>query len=210
MEQITGAVQRQNGDSLLGATVDVLAGTLGLRDDRTGTHSGRVVELACRIGRRLRLDPAALRDLAYAAHLHDIGKVGVPDAVLRKPGPLDSSEWKVIEGHSEWGAELVARVPGLERVSSIVRHHHERFDGRGYPDGLREDDIPVESRILAVADAYVAMTEERPYRHCMPDAAAQAELCAHRGSQFDPDVVDALAVCVNGNGHAYGSQRTAV
>ena len=200
MEQITGAIQRENVSPLLGATVDVLAGTLGLRDDRTGSHSGRVVELACRMGRGLRLGPVALRELAYASHLHDIGKIGVPDAVLRKPGPLDSAEWKVIEGHSAWGAELVARVPGLERVSSIVRHHHERYDGRGYPDGLSGEDIPIESRILAVADAYVAMTEERPYRRRMAGVAAEAELCAHRGSQFDPQVVDALQICVNGNG----------
>ena len=200
MKQVTGAPQAQNGESLLGATVDVLACTLGLRDDRTGSHSGRVVELSCRIGRRLRLRPRALRELAYAAHLHDIGKVGVPDSVLRKPGPLDTSEWKVIEGHSEWGAELVARVPGLERVSSIVRHHHERFDGSGYPDRLCGEYIPIEARILAVADAYVAMTEDRPYRRCMGEAAAHAELCAHEGTQFDPLVVRALQGSVNGNG----------
>jgi HD-GYP domain-containing protein (c-di-GMP phosphodiesterase class II) len=200
LEQITGVAQRASGDALLGATVDALACTLELRDDRTGSHSGRVVELACRIGRLLHLGPRALRDLAYAAHLHDIGKVGVPDSVLRKPGPLDGAEWKAIEGHSERGAELVARVPGLERVASIVRHHHERYDGGGYPDALSGEDIPIESRILAVADAYVAMTEERPYRRCMGEAAAEVELCAHRGSQFDPRVVDALRVCVNGNG----------
>jgi HD-GYP domain-containing protein (c-di-GMP phosphodiesterase class II) len=200
LKQITEAVQRESGDPLLGATVDALACTLGLRDDRTGSHSGRVVELACRVGRLLRLDPGALRDLTYAAHLHDIGKVGVPDAVLRKAGPLESAEWKLIEGHAERGADLVARVPGLERVSLIVRHHHERFDGCGYPAGLSGKDIPIESRILAVADAYVAMTEERPYRRRMAEAAAERELCTHRGSQFDPRVVDALRVCVNGNG----------
>jgi putative nucleotidyltransferase with HDIG domain len=200
MQQIIGAGRRQSGESLLGATVDVLAGTLSMRDDRTGSHSGRVVELACRVARLLRLEPEALRELAYAACLHDIGKVGVPDAVLRKPGPLDGAEWAVIEGHPEQGAELITRVPGLERVASIVRHHHERFDGCGYPDGLSGDDIPIESRILAVADAWAAMTEERPYRRLMGEAAAEAELCEHSGSQFDPQVVDALRVCVNGSG----------
>jgi HD-GYP domain-containing protein (c-di-GMP phosphodiesterase class II) len=206
LEQITRSLRRESGESLLGATVDVLASTLELRDDLTGTHSGRVVELASRVGRLLRLEPGSLRDLAYAAHLHDLGKVGVPDAVLRKPGPLDAPEWEIIEGHSEQGAELVARVPGLERVSAIVRHHHERFDGCGYPDGLSGEEIPIESRILAVADAYVAMTEERPYRRRMGEAAADAELCAHRGSQFDPRVVDALRACVGAN----GARRAAV
>jgi HD-GYP domain-containing protein (c-di-GMP phosphodiesterase class II) len=200
LEQITGTPQRESHTSLLGATVDALACTLELRDDRTGSHSGRVVELACRVGRFLHLEPRALSELAYAAHLHDIGKVGVPDAVLRKPGPLDGAEWELIEGHSEQGAEVVALVPGLERVSTIVRHHHERFDGCGYPDGLGGDEIPIESRILAVADAYVAMTEERPYRRCMGEAAAESELRAHSGSQFDPRVVDALMTCLSVTG----------
>ncbi len=101
-------------------------------------------------------------------------------------------------------------MPGLERVSSIVRHHHERFDGEGYPDGLKGEDIPIESRILAVADAYVAMTEERPYRRCMNATAAEAELEAHRGSQFDPRVVDVVGTCVNRNGQSVSTRRAAV
>jgi HD-GYP domain-containing protein (c-di-GMP phosphodiesterase class II) len=183
---------RAGNGSLLAATVDALGGTLGLRCGQTGAHCGRVVALACRLGRRLGLAPAALRDLDYAARLHDIGKVGVPDALLQKAGALNEDEWRLVRGHSAWGARLVEGIPGLERVSLIVRHHHERFDGDGYPDGLRGDDIPMESRILAAADAYVAMTEDRPYRRALSNAAVERELRAGRAQQFDPDVVEAL------------------
>jgi HD-GYP domain-containing protein (c-di-GMP phosphodiesterase class II) len=177
---------------VLAATVDALSGTLGLRDEPTGAHSGRVARLASALGRRLGLEERPLLELAYAAALHDIGKVGVPDALLLKPGPLAPPEWEVVRSHSAWGAELLSRVPGLERVAMIVRHHHERFDGRGYPDGLKGEDIPVESRILSVVDAFVAMTEQRPYRPACEPAAAAAELRAQRGTQFDPRVLDAF------------------
>jgi two-component system, cell cycle response regulator len=177
---------------LLDATVDALAGTLGLRDGHTGQHCERVVQLARRIGRQLALTHGDQRDLDYAARLHDIGKVGVPDAVLHKRGPLTDDEWDVIRGHAACGAELVERIPGLERVALIVRHHHERFDGRGYPDGIAGGAIPLGSRILAVADAYVAMTEDRPYRRRRPEFEVDRELRDGAGSQFDPWVVGAL------------------
>jgi HD-GYP domain-containing protein (c-di-GMP phosphodiesterase class II) len=177
---------------LLAATVEVLSGTLGLRDGPTGAHSSRVEELATSLGRRLRLDGRPLWELAYAAELHDIGKVGLPDSVLLKPGPLAAPEWEAVRSHSIWGCELLRRVPGLERVAIIVRHHHERFDGTGYPDGLRAEDIPLESRILAVVDAFVAMTEERPYRSARDPITASDELLAQRGTQFDPRVLDAF------------------
>jgi HD-GYP domain-containing protein (c-di-GMP phosphodiesterase class II) len=188
--QIAGEPAR--GDGLLVATVDALSGALGLRDRPTGAHSGRVERLASSLGRRLLLPDELLVDLAYAAELHDIGKVGVPDAVLLKPGPLADTEWEVVRSHSAWGSDLLRAVPGLERVAVIVRHHHERFDGRGYPDGLEGEDIPIESRILAVVDAFVAMTEERPYRGARNHDAAATELRAQRGAQFDPRVLDAF------------------
>ena len=185
-------MQPWNGDGLLGPTVQALAGTLGLRDDSTGVHSSRVVTLTCLVGRRLRLDAKSLRDLAYAAELHDIGKVGVPDTVLRKTGSLTDAEWEVVRSHSTWGADLIERIPGLERVATIVLHHHERYDGRGYPDGLEGEAIPLESRILSVADAFVAMTEDRPYRQALSAEAAGRELRDHAGGQFDPEAVQAL------------------
>ena len=187
-----GRIAPRNDETLLAATVDVLAGTLGLRDGHTGEHSDRVVGLSHRIGERLGLGRRELRDLSYAARLHDIGKVGVPDLVLHKPGPLDDAERELIKGHSVWGADLVGRIPGLEDVARIVRHHHERYDGEGYPDGLIGRDIPLASRILTVADAYVAMTEDRPYRRASPRFEVDHEFRDCAGKQFDPYVVHAL------------------
>ena len=178
--------------ALLDATVDALAGTLGLRDGHTAEHCDRVVLLARRIGRQLGLARLEQRDLDYAARLHDIGKVGVPDAVLHKRGPLTDDEWDVIRGHAVCGAKLVERIPGLDRVALIVRHHHERFDGDGYPDGMAGEAIPLGSRILGVADAYVAMTEDRPYRRRRPGFEVDRELRNGAGSQFDPGVVNTL------------------
>jgi HD-GYP domain-containing protein (c-di-GMP phosphodiesterase class II) len=186
-------VELRNGEVLLAATVGALSGALGLRDGGTAAHSIRVVELSAAMGRRLGLRPSALRDLRFAAELHDIGKVGVPDAVLLKAGPLATTEWALVRRHSDWGATLVNGVPGLERVATIVRHHHERYDGTGYPDGLAAEDIPIASRILAVADAYVAMTEDRPYREALSAEVATRELSTNRAAQFDPSAVDALA-----------------
>ena len=192
-----GRIAPRHDETLLAATVDVLAGTLGLRDGHTGEHSDRVVGLAHRIGERLGLGRRELRDLGYAARLHDIGKVGVPDLVLHKPGPLDDEERELIKGHSVWGADLVGRIPGLEDVARIVRHHHERYDGFGYPDKLAGRDIPLASRILTVADAYVAMTEDRPYRQARPRFEVDHEFRDFSGKQFDPYVVEALREVVS-------------
>jgi HD-GYP domain-containing protein (c-di-GMP phosphodiesterase class II) len=179
-------------DELLSATVEALADTLGLRDGETRDHCTRVVELAGELGRRLGLGADEQRDLAFAARVHDIGKVGVPDAILFKPGPLDELEAELLREHSGWGADLVDRIPGLEHVADIVRHHHERFDGRGYPDGLVADDIPLESRILHCADALEAMTSSRIYRPGMETERALAELERGAGTQFDPQVAAVL------------------
>jgi HD-GYP domain-containing protein (c-di-GMP phosphodiesterase class II) len=186
------AAEPVEAHGLLAATVDALSGTLGLRDGPTSAHSGRVEAHATSLGRRLRLNERALRELAYAAELHDIGKVGLPDSVLLKPGPLAALEWEAVRSHSSWGCELLRGVPGLERVAVIVRHHHERFDGNGYPDGLRGEEIPLESRILSVVDAFVAMTEDRPYRSARDPVTAAHELRTHCGTQFDPGVLDAF------------------
>ena len=184
-------------EELLTATVEALADTLGLRDGETRDHCSRVVDLAGELGRRLGLSADEQRDLAFAARVHDIGKVGVPDLVLHKPGPLDDQERELIKGHSVWGADLVGRIPGLEDVARIVRHHHERYDGEGYPDRLIGRDIPLASRILTVADAYVAMTEDRPYRRARPRFEVDHEFRDCSGRQFDPYVVEALREVVS-------------
>jgi HD-GYP domain-containing protein (c-di-GMP phosphodiesterase class II) len=171
---------------------DALVRAVDLRDDYTGRHSQSVGELATRVGARLGLRGMQLRLLSLAARLHDVGKLAVPDAILHKPGPLSEDEWLRMRRHSGVGADMLLDVPGLEPVAPLVRWHHERPDGRGYPDGIAGDDIPVISRIVGVCDALEAMSVERPYRPALPAEAALAELREGSGSQFDPEVVAAV------------------
>jgi HD-GYP domain-containing protein (c-di-GMP phosphodiesterase class II) len=161
---------------------------LDLKDLNTGVHSTRLAEWSVRIGRDLGLDDECLRDLEAAAILHDIGKIGVPDAILRKPAKLTDEEYAVIKKHPEYGWAVLRAVPGFERVSLFVLHHHEAFDGKGYPAGLRGDEIPIGSRIVSVMDSFDAMVSSRPYRKGMPLEEAIRRLEADTGKQFDPIV----------------------
>jgi HD-GYP domain-containing protein (c-di-GMP phosphodiesterase class II) len=172
------------------ARVRGLVRKLDAHDRYTAGHSSEVVGWACAVGERLHLSLPDLLELELGALLHDLGKVRVPDRLLSKPGPLHPSERELVDRHPVWGAELLEQVPGLEPVATIVRFHHERWDGEGYPDGLARDRIPVASRIVAVCDAYQAMTSARPYRSALPPAAAAYELRAGAGTQFDPALVD--------------------
>jgi putative methionine-R-sulfoxide reductase with GAF domain len=183
---------RQHYDATVQAHVEALAAAMDMRDRRTARHSEDVVDLARQVGALLELEPASLLELEFAARLHDVGKIQVPDAVLNKPGPLDPDESHVIRCHSAWGSETLSRIPGLEAVATIVRYHHERWDGSGYPDGLSGARIPLASRIISVCDAYGAMTCDRPYRGAMQSHDALREIRAGAGSQFDPAVVAAL------------------
>jgi diguanylate cyclase (GGDEF)-like protein/putative nucleotidyltransferase with HDIG domain len=169
----------------------LLAESLDLRDASTAEHSRTVAEYAAAIAAHLGLAPADVERVRLAAALHDIGKLSMPDAILHKPSGLDDAEWEVVRRHPELGARLLEGA-GLDDLAAWVRCHHERPDGRGYPLGLRGDAVPLEARILGVADAYEAMIADRPYRRGRPHDAAVAELRAHAGTQFDPDVVDAL------------------
>ncbi len=186
------AHMRQQLEHAVDDGVDAMAAAIDMRDEYTGEHSEEVVRLAMQVGRRMHLGDAALSELEFAARLHDVGKIGVPDAVLRKDGPLDAAEWEIMRQHPEWGAQMLRRLPGLKRVSRIVHHAHERWDGDGYPDRLRSQDIPLESRIILACDAYHAMTSNRPYRDAMRPWVAVSELREGAGGQFDPDVVDVL------------------
>jgi HD-GYP domain-containing protein (c-di-GMP phosphodiesterase class II) len=172
--------------------VEALATALSVWDHHTRRHSDRVVELARTAGARMGLDPMELLELELAALLHDVGKLRVPRELLANTGPLSDAQEALVRNHPVWGAELVAGVPGLQAVALIVRHHHERIDGSGYPSGLSGVRIPVASRIVAACDAYGAMTEARPYRERRAPNRALAELRDLAGTQFDPAVVDAL------------------
>ncbi|MDX6582249.1 MAG: hypothetical protein QOI10_1433 [Solirubrobacterales bacterium] len=175
-------------------SVQALLGALEARDGYTGDHSQAVVELAVAIGRSLDLDEAQLGELEIVALLHDIGKIGVPDQILRKAGKLTEEEWTQIRRHPVIGEGIVAAMPPLAHLAPCIRGEHERWDGGGYPDGLEGEEIPQLSRIVLVSDAYHAMTSERPYRSPMPVAEAIAELERNAGSQFCPRT--AAAACV--------------
>jgi GAF domain-containing protein len=184
--------QHLHYDETVHAHVEALAAAMDMRDQRTARHSDDVVELSRAVGELLALGPASLLELEFAARLHDVGKIQVPDAILNKPGPLEPHENEVIRCHATWGSETLSRIPGLEAVATIVRFHHERWDGAGYPDGISGARIPLASRIISVCDSYGAMTCDRPYRSAMDPRDALAEIRAGAGSQFDPAVVQAL------------------
>jgi len=162
---------------------------LDLKDLNTGVHSTRLAEWGMRVGQELGLDESQLQNLEVAALLHDIGKVGIPDAILRKPGKLDEAEYALMKKHPEYGWVVLRMLPGFERAALDILHHHERFDGKGYPAGLRETEIPIVSRIVAVTDAFDAMVSSRPYRSGLPYEEAVRRLILASGTQFDPVVV---------------------
>jgi HD-GYP domain-containing protein (c-di-GMP phosphodiesterase class II) len=181
----------------LDASMQSLAALLDLRDGYTGQHSSMVVSLCEQVGRRVGVAGAELEHLRIAAHLHDLGKIGVPDQILHKPGPLNDAEWSIMREHPVWGARALERISGFRPASRAVRHHHERWDGRGYPDGLAGETIPIGARVIAVCDAYEAMTSTRPYRPALAEPLARERIVAGAGTQFDPAVtwglLDALA-----------------
>ena len=161
------------------------------RDGTFRAHALRVAALSVRVGAALGLRPAELETLELAAKLHDVGKLAVPADILAKPGPLNDDEWAAMRLHPAEGARLVAPHVSSTEVLAIVRSHHERWDGAGYPEGLSADQIPLGARIVAVVDAFCAMTEPRPYRPCLDERAARSELLAQAGRQFDPACAEA-------------------
>jgi putative nucleotidyltransferase with HDIG domain len=166
-------------------------------DAYTGEHCKDVVRLALDVARELSLDVEQQRLVEFGALLHDVGKIAVPKEIVNKPGKLDPHEWEIIKTHTVEGQRMLERVGGfMGKVGTIVRSHHERWDGAGYPDGLGSREIPLEARIISCCDAFNAMTTTRPYRKAMASSVALAELAAHAGAQFDPTVVDALSVVV--------------
>jgi hypothetical protein len=183
-------------EALLGSWVARLLERLAVKDTSTREHTRRVAQLSVQVGQELGLRGARLRGLAVAALLHDVGKLQVPDSILCKAGPLSSAEFAVIKRHPGDGAALLGHIGGFAEELPLVRGHHERLDGSGYPDGLRGDELSLEVRILGVCDVYDALTSERVYRHSMAQSQAIAILEQGRGHVFDPAVLDALARAV--------------
>jgi len=163
---------------------------LDLKDMNTGVHSTRLAEWALRVARKLGLPEENMYQVEVAALLHDVGKIGVPDAILKKNGPLTPEERAVINKHPEYSWSILRLLPGLEAASLYALHHHESFDGTGYPAKLRATDIPTVSRIVSVIDSYDAMTSNRCYRKGLPHEEAVRRLLAGSGTQFDPDIVN--------------------
>ncbi|MBK5219179.1 MAG: GAF domain-containing protein [Thermoleophilia bacterium] len=173
-------------------TIGVLSDTVELQDSYTADHASEVADLAVAVGRRMGVDGVELDRLRYGALLHDVGKIGVPGELLRKPGPLTPEERERMDEHTAIGARMLERIPFLAPVAPLVRSAHERHDGGGYPDGLAGEEIPRASMVIATCDAFHAMTSNRSYRRAMDLEAAIAELEGNAGTQFDPVVVTAL------------------
>lgn len=174
------------------AALSALLGALDARDQYTGSHSQAVVELARTLAERLGLSAEAVETARQVALLHDLGKVGIPDTVLQKPGPLTELEWELMRQHPAIGARIVSMIEPLAHLAPAIHAEHERWDGAGYPAGLAGEEIPVAARITLACDAYHAMISDRPYRQALGHDRAIAELRAHAGTQFDPAVVRAL------------------
>ena len=190
-------------------TRDVLMQVLGERDPELHEHLQGVAALAVGVARRMSLSAEQLDEIARAAELHDIGKVAIPDEILHKPGPLAAPEWDLMRQHTVTGERILAAAPAMRPVAAIVRASHERYDGNGYPDGLAGDEIPLGARVVAVCDAFHAMTNERPYQHARDIETALAELRRCAGAQFDPGVVDAFEAVVGTGADVRGAETRA-
>ena len=180
-----------------GSVIEVLCDALGLETNVKAAQAQRVAELTASVALQLRLTEDQVNRVRQAAILHDVGKIGIAETVLSKPDNLDDREWKAMMRHPEVGHEILSQVASLQGVAEVILSHHERFDGQGYPRGLKGDDIPIGSRIYAVVDAYAAMTSDRPYRKKMDHDIAVREIVRNSLTQFDPGVVEAFLEVVD-------------
>jgi HD-GYP domain-containing protein (c-di-GMP phosphodiesterase class II) len=183
---VSGLLDRKSLEQHYVDTMTCLMETVEAKDSYTRGHTERVVEYSLALGRRICLSHEDLDALRQAAALHDIGKIGVPDAIILKPGRLDADEYAVMKEHPGKASKILQNLRFLGLARMVVRAHHERYDGKGYPDGLTGEEIPLGARILAIADTYDAMTSTRPYRKAMSADDALAEIAVNAGRQFDP------------------------
>lgn len=183
-------------------TIRSLAEAIDAKDTSTRGHSDWVAKYAMMIGRQMGLENGRLDALKYAGYLHDVGKIGIPDSILGKTSQLTQEEWRLMKKHPIMSAKILEPVPIAPAIKTTIRHHHERYDGKGYPYGLSGDSIPMEARILAVADSYEAMISDRPYRKALSDEQAVAELKRCVGSQFDPRMVEAFLRALGRSPHS--------
>lgn len=177
------------GPSIRGKTIETIIRTLHEKNKREEQHSYRVSALCQSMGEALGLLEGEVQELKNVGLLHDIGKIAIDEEILNKPGKLTHDEWEEIKRHPEIGYRILSTVNGMVEMAEYVLAHHERWDGLGYPKGLKGDELPLQPRIIAIADAYDAMTSARSYRSALPDKVAIAELQKNAGIQFDPDLV---------------------
>ncbi len=168
--------------------VECITSALDARDPYTGKHSERVSDMACFIGELMGLTEAETQEIHIAGHLHDIGKIGIPDRVLLKEGKLDDEEWKLMKKHPEIGADILSKSSHFARLAAIILHHHERWDGKGYPFGAKGTEIPLGARIIAVCDSIDAMASKRAYRNALPLEVCKAEIEKNVGIMYAPEV----------------------
>lgn len=185
------------------AIIETLASAVEAKDRYTGAHIQRVTSLAGKLAEELEPGLGSNPQLRYGFLLHDVGKIGVPEQILLKNAPLETAEWDVMRTHPIMGLQIISPIGLGPEVENVVRHHHERWDGQGYPDGVAGDDIPLISRIIAAADAYNAMTSDRPYRDAMPSRVARMRLAQGVETQFDTTVVAAFEAVLAGAGEDY-------
>ena len=183
---------RERGAQVLFEAIKALASAVDAKDPYTARHSRRVTRLSLLLADAIQLSSEERYMLELSAWMHDVGKIGVPDSILTKPAPLTREEFAVMKEHSAKGGEIVGEIEELGRVADVIRHHHERVDGRGYPDGLRGAAIPLASRIILIADSFEAMVADRSYRRSLGREAAIRELREHSGTQFDQSLAQAF------------------
>ncbi len=187
--------------------VECITSALDARDPYTGDHSRRVSDMACELCCALGMDKHETQQIHIAAHLHDIGKIGIPDSVLLKEGRLNDEEWELMRKHPQIGADILAKSPNFSRIAAIILHHHERWDGKGYPFGAKGEEIPIGARIIAVCDSIDAMASKRSYRNALPMEKVKAEIEKNQGIMYDPEVARVMLENWNIPSEIYGWKK---